>query len=508
MKAITELFAKTSNLVARAFGSPSSPGNLGQGTYTVIDWTAATVSGQEMSVVRGRVAVRRQFHARWPNDASPENAPQRAGQWLKQQLRQAGISTVNTIVCVPRHVVSLRLLEFPMVEDQELDSLVMLQLESRAELLPDDRVFDYLPLPSAAGAAKRHVLLATIPTGICQQIAQTVEEAGLTLKASGIGELAIDVLTDVQTSGLTLNVLANHSKVEFVLSQAGAPLASHATRIPKVRHPEFAASILNVADRMIAALPESLSQGKLKHINLMGPNADLLYGVVEQRSNCVVNRVSTRCDESIRALALMTCLSQSNETVNFTSPRRPADPRVARRRQVLRTTVAASLLAALVGYWTYDEQSQLRRRAATLAEAESRLETLNQRGESTIEAWQFINDWQSSAVDWSDELQAFSAQLPESGKGYLTRIQLEQNSQTRLPVIRADGLAKTPDIAMAVNRKLMAVAGKYELQNHGIEPAPRDTDFRSAFRLEAAIRNTQPAPDSSAERPTPSDPQH
>ena len=127
-------------------------------------------------------------------------------------------------------------------------------------------------------------------------------------------------------------------------------------------------------------------------------------------------------------------------------------------------------------------------------------------GETTIDAWRFVNDWQSAAVDWSAELHAFSTHLPDSGKGYLTRIQLEQNSETRLPVIRADGLAKSPDIAMAVNRNLMAVEGKYELQTHGIEPALRDTGFRSMFRVEAAIRNTHRNSHSAVEQPTRSNP--
>lgn len=117
--------------------------------------------------------------------------------------------------------------------------------------------------------------------------------------------------------------------------------------------------------------------------------------------------------------------------------------------------------------------------------------------QTTIDAWQFVSSWQSSSVNWADEMHAFSEQLPEPGKAYLTRIQLEQPAGADVPVIRADGLAKEPEVAMAFNRKLMSINGKYELQPHGIEPATRDSAFRSSFRVEAAIRNalTEIAPE-------------
>ncbi|MEO1998978.1 MAG: hypothetical protein ABGZ17_27335 [Planctomycetaceae bacterium] len=489
MKSVAELLGSTIGLFTRRFGAETAMATLGRGTYTVIDWTDPSVSGQEVTVRDGLVKIVRKFHAPWPGFASPSATPAQAGHWLRQQLDQAGISAVNAVVCVPRRSVSLRLLEFPMVEDDELAALVMLQLESRVELLTDDRVYDYLPLPFMKNAEKRHVLLATMPRAKCEEIVETMKASGLTLRASGVGELAVDALTDVQTSGLTLNVLANHAKVEFVLSHGGAPLASHSTRMPDEDRQQFASTISNVAARMVAALPASLSQIRLMRINLMGPHADALLLGAKQQADCEVRRVATGSDDAIRTLALTKCLSVSTDTVNFQSPRRPADSRRVRKQQLARVAVGAVVLAALTGYCIFDKQAQLRQQVAVLQETGRGLEELSQRGEATIEAWKFVDNWQNSTVAWSDELHTFSAELPETGKGYLTQMQLEQSGQTQLPMIRVNGLARDADIALDINRKLMGIEGKYELQPHGIEPATRDADFQAAFRVEAGIRN-------------------
>ena len=488
MKSVTQLIGRSLNLLNRPLGGETALAALGRGTYTVIDWMDPSVSAHEVVVRDGRVELVREFHARWPDTATPQESPDLAAEWLRQQLKQVGITAVNTIVCVPRRSVSLRLLEFPIVEDDELAALVMLQLETRTELLTDDRVYDYLPLPFVRNAEKRHVLMATMPRDKWREIVETTRGCGLNLLASGIGELAVDALTDVQTSGLTLNVLANHAKVEFVLSHGGAPLASHSARMPHDGQQQFAESISNVADRMVAALPESLSAIPLVRINLMGPHANALLAGARQHADCDVRCVPVAADHAVRPLALATCLSVSSDTVNFQSPRQPAEPGRARKQQLTRFLVGAIILVGLVGYCIHDEHAKLQGETLALQDAGQKLEELNQRGASTIEAWRFVDAWKQSTVDWSRELQMFSDQLPKVGTGYLTQIQLEHSGDSQLPLIRADGLAQDSESAMAVNRKLMQLAEKYEVQPHGIEPGTSDAQFQAAFRVEVGIR--------------------
>jgi hypothetical protein len=118
----------------------SSRGNqskLANGSYAAIDWTDPSVSVQELIVRNGEVEIGRQFHDRWPEDVTPAKSPQLAGEWLRQRIAKSGIAASNAVVSVPRRSVSLRLLELPQVDDDELAAVVSLQVESRPELASD-----------------------------------------------------------------------------------------------------------------------------------------------------------------------------------------------------------------------------------------------------------------------------------------------------------------------------------------------------------------------------------
>ena len=274
-----------------------------------------------------------------------------------------------------------------------------------------------------------------------------------------------------------------------VLSVAGTPVASHSARMPEENPDEVARSIPSVANRMIATLPGDFANLTLSHVNLAGPHANTLERAATESCSSPVQSIKTQCDDAVRTLALLTSLSGGRQTLNFQSPRRPIDLRLARRQQWTRYAAGIAILAGLIGYAIHDEKSELQTQLAQLQASNLQKQELNNRGQATLDAWQYVSDWQSSSVNWADEMHAFSEQLPEPGKSYLTRIQLEQPAGADVPVIRADGLAREPEVAMALNRKLMSIDGKYELQPHGIEPANRDSAFRSSFRVEAAIQN-------------------
>ena len=145
----------------------------------------------------------------------------------------------------------------------------------------------------------------------------------------------------------------------------------------------------------------------------------------------------------------------------------------------------------MVAFWIHDQKTSLQTQLAALTQSEDNLKELKERGQSAVQAWQFVDEWKTSSANWSNELHAFTEQLPETGSLYLTQLQLEQPTGSHQPILRADGLAKQSEIVMTLNRKLMATDGKYELQPNGIEPSGRDSDFRSAFRVDATIHKAK-----------------
>lgn len=462
----------------------------GSGRFAAVDWTGTSVSVQEFSVRNTAVSVEAEMHAAWPVDARPDQSPEAAGEWLATQVKNAGITVTDAIVCMPRHNVSFKLLELPVVSDEELAALVMLQMESRHDGAIEDQVFDYLALPAEDGANHQHIMVAMAAQSALDQIQQVLNIAGLNVKAASVGELTLDSLVPAQ-HGLTMNILANHAKVEFIVSYRGRPLASHAVGMPKSDFEKLASSVADIQARLTASLPESLAAKTVQQVYLFGPNGCVLEEHIRQACDCDVQTIGTQCDNAVRTLSLMTQLNSGETPVNFLNPRRPADVAAARRNQLGRYAAGIAVLCCVVAFWIHDQKTSLQTQLAALTQSEDNLKELKERGQSAVQAWQFVDEWKTSSANWSNELHAFTEQLPETGSLYLTQLQLEQPTGSHQPILRADGLAKQSEIVMTLNRKLMATDGKYELQPNGIEPSGRDSDFRSAFRVDATIHKAK-----------------
>lgn len=463
------------------------------GRFIAVDWTDPSVAVHELTICGHEITVGQQLQLQWPDDVQLFESPENAGRWLHQQLRNAGFDATDAIVSLPRRSVSLKLLELPAIADNELAAAVGLHLEGRADGAIEDLAFDFIP-HAMNGSATRHVMLATMPRETVSQIDAVLRHAGLTVRASGVGELAIDALhsSDQRSDELVLSVLANYAKVEFVLSSSGVPVASHSTRMPDNDPAEVGVTIPQVAARMIAALPDSLRQRALGGVWLLGPHAQRLEQAARSSCDWPVSVISTGHDDAIRTLALATAISRRAATLNFRSPRRPADTKAIKRKQIIRYAIGVAGLLGVLTLWLHDQKSALREDVESHRQAISRLNDLNERGQSTLDAWRYVDEWQRSTIDWPKEVAAFNEHLPSPGNAYLTRLQLEKATGTDHPVIRVDGLAKNTDVAIAFNRSLTLSNRKYELHPHGIEPANRDTAFRSAFRVEAVVLSPDP----------------
>ncbi|MGV2339659.1 MAG UNVERIFIED_CONTAM: hypothetical protein LVR18_38565 [Planctomycetaceae bacterium] len=69
------------------------------------------------------------------------------------------------VISLPRQLVSLRLLSFPVVAAAELGELIALQLESRQAGPDAAQIWDFLPHPTDAADTQQHVSLLSAPRG-------------------------------------------------------------------------------------------------------------------------------------------------------------------------------------------------------------------------------------------------------------------------------------------------------------------------------------------------------
>lgn len=476
-------------MLPKIFNRPATTaGGIRDGRYVVIDWNDLSIGVHEMTLHRGSANIARSFFREWPTGMTSVAATDQAAEWLQQQLLEHGITAAEAVVSVPRRQVSLRLLEFPRVDDDELASLIEMQMESQGDPGAAEQAFDFLPQPSLNRSTHRHALLATIASATLHHIGSVIAGAGLNLKATCVGELSVDALhTDIEEDGLTLSLLLNRAKAEFVVSHAGVALAAHSARMPAETPSTLARTMPAVVARMVAGLPEAFQSMSLSQINLLGPFAPQLQAGIERLKICDVRVIRVGNEDAVRAVAVLQSLTGGMAAVNFANRKRPVDVKQMRRRQWMRYGVGVAVLLGLMSLWQHAEKQSLSTQLATLTKAKAGLEELNQRGATTLQQWKFVSNWQSSAVNWSTEIKDFAGYLPKTGEAYLTRLQVEQPAGSKTPIIRADGIAKNSETAMSINRSLMAGDSKYELQPHGIEPAMRDADFRSSFQVEAAI---------------------
>ncbi|HUG91230.1 MAG TPA: hypothetical protein VML55_10370 [Planctomycetaceae bacterium] len=485
--------------------------------FLAFDWDRHQLSCVVAHVSKSRVRVEQCFRLTWPDGLDPDAAPERAGNWLKDELRRRGVSARQVLVSLPREEAVVRRLELPNAPDDELPDLVRMQAATKASSALDQLRLDFVPLPREAGAELREVLMTTIPAADASKLGRAIEAAGLELASIGLSPVgAAEIAARVErhrrldATGTSLVVARHGPRVEMSLVRREHLVFTHSARLEGGSEDRDNQAILAEVTRATVAQQKLLVGGTIARAWVLGTEA-------ETRSLCEALQARLSCEaETVDPLALVQLtsepadfaasraalagpigmlLARSEPTVaaiDFLNPRKPVEKTDQRRiNLIVRGSLAAALLLAGFAWLTWYKLSL----DGQIESLQTRLSDLNRAirdAEPDVAAANAIaGTWDDFRVDWLAQMNALNEARPGADQLYFTRFKFQPAT--------AAGIAKVEGHGNARSRyDVQSLYDGLDERNYQIVPkdagqAARDEDYPHAFALDATLQARKPA---------------
>jgi Tfp pilus assembly PilM family ATPase len=422
--------------------------------FIAIDWDHGQVHIVSAQVGKGGVQIQRALvlpEERVPNPAQAEEL----GQWLREQLKVAGIGPAPVLFCVGRDRTILRELRYPAVPAHEEPAVVRFQITKELHDSPDDVVIDYLPLPetNGNGEGERRALTVILRKELLQAYRTLCKSAGLRL--AGVTPRALG-------TAACLRGLMGRSPLTPPPEPADAPVAAVVIAggwaeycVMRGENMLFARA-LPVGDELAVEVQRNVrvfagqSQrlpiqalyvgGGVEHAELRRTLQDLADVPVHSFDPLQGARredVSERGHGSFAGAAgLLYAQSQRRGLgINFVEPRQPRAPLNPNRRAITIGALAAVFvlfaIGVLLAYIIMGRESNRRRMKLELAELEQRENDLQVDAKNA----DAVSEWRNSGVDWLDEFHDLAALVPDNDKMNWTQFKGEP---ARTPVAGKD----------------------------------------------------------------------
>lgn len=484
--------------------------------FLALDWERHQLSCVAAQASKGRVRVEQCFQLTWPEGVDPEAAPERAGAWLKDELRRRGVSAAEVLVSLPREEAVVRRLELPNAPDDELPDLVRMQAATKSSSSLDQLLLDFLPLPRETGAERREVLMTTIPTADVAKIRKLLGAAGLELSSIGLSpvgaaEIAARVERHRRLDALATSlIVARHGpRVEMSLMHREHLVFTHSALLEGGSDERDNQAILAEITRATIAQQKLLAGGTIARAWVLGTEAETssLCEALHTRLACeaetidplgLVQLSSEPADfaKSRAALAgpIGMLLARSERTVaaiDFVNPRKPV-PKTDRRKVnlIVRSSLAAA--AVLGGFiWLQVYRGSLDGRIETL---QAELSDLNREitdARPEVEAAGIIGEWDQVRVDWLKQMNVINEALGSTDRLFLTNFKVDRAPRGGIGKVEAAGHAKTrEDVARFYDQ---LVERNYQVQPKEIRPTGKNEDYPYEFTLDATLMAEKPA---------------
>ncbi len=469
-------------------------------TWTVCDWCATGVTLARVESGAGQATMVSSTFLEWPAGLDPMLQAEDCGAWLRLQCEQLGYSTKTVALLLPRHLIQVRLLRFPGVSDSELEKLVTLQTETRASSSAEQLAWDLLIHPDK-GEGERFVTMLTISETHLQGILSAAKAASWSLQVVTCGDLCLNHLSSANEAVDTTQfiVLANRSKLEVLASRNRQPIASATLAIDEEdsnRSDRLAHHALSMIRRLNAGLPQTWQASTIAHCSVAGLASDSLADSLVSCQATVLNRD----ERQPRILAVVEAACRQGLLLNPAFPQRERQRQI-RRRSLLRTGICAVGLLGVVGLYVQSAMADSAAELVRLQTDRDQLAEYAKRGKTVVRTVADVSQWKSETRDCSLELAAILSVIESPNDIVLTRIQMEQQAEGMMPVVRLDGLVRSPDVLLKLHQALMQCDQVQALRPQGVEPAPEDAVLPTQFRLELVLAATNSVSDK--EQPSP-----
>jgi len=463
------------------------PGRSRRSHCSVLDWTSTGVVLAQLQWQRGTWQVTASDWESWPEEFDPFSDPAETARLLQSWIAARSWAAAPDVISLPRQLVSLRLLSFPIVAAAELGELIALQLESRQTGPDAAQIWDFLPHPTESADTQQHVSLLSAPARICQSIRRTTEAAGWKLPLLTSADLFLCPTAPGETT-CRLAVQMNRSKLEVLACRGGIPAASLACGVQADAdspHPAPVA-VSALVERIVESLPQSWRRDiPGQPVFVAGSHATFLTAQLQTAGFQILPGPAD--DRSPRAVAMAELSWGRAACCNLLRPRSATPSLYARRPAVVRSAALLVVLLCALAAWIFSERQSRHEQLQTLLKKTEQLQSRLSDHQAVPEQRARLDAWLAAASNPSISLRGLLALVPADNRVLLTRVQLENIADTNESVLTMDGLAQSPAEISELNTAVLLQPQRYLLRPYGIEPAPPESTLKIKFRTECLL---------------------
>lgn len=405
-------------------------------------------------------------------DDDPEPRPDPAATLRAKLGRKA--SRLPALVGVDRASIETMTLTLPPATDAELPELVLNQAMRESATVTEDTPLDFLPQTDDPGQP-REVLVATLAPNAMRDIKQACAAAGIKPArmlmrpyASASLFLRSEPAADGQAS-LLVNLVGD--EVDLTVLAGGKIVFARTARIPHSDDQDESDRrvLAEIGRTLMVAMQQQIGDQAVGRICLCGSQGDhpgLVAGVSEQFEMPVVEfdpfdavdiaRKAMPDEPGSFASLLGMLLDEAcggRHAIDFLNPREVPKPPNRRR---LYAAVAGLLIIG--GLYVWDEQSaELEKLDATVTALTQRHNDRKQLAEQAATQIQIvgaIRAWQSTEVNWLDEMRDISLRFPRGQDMVVLRMNLAPGRGGRGGAVTFSGLARDPKIIIGMEKEM------------------------------------------------------
>lgn len=399
--------------------------------------------------------------------------PAEVGQAVRAGLKQQGAGGGSCLLGISRSSIELCQITLPPIPDEDLPEAVRYQAARELSSFADSTLLDFVPLPAEEGE-QRTVLAAAVSPEQAALLNETCQAAGLKptrwlVRPHAAGSLFCKQLRPSERVSLLVTCLTDEADLEVVVD--GRVLLCRTVRPPKPAEGESStAPLLAEIKRTIFAVQNQPGGGPVSAVYLCGAPSEhrdlveqidselsLPAEVFQPFSNLTLSRdLEERLPEHpgryTALLGMVVDEASPSHAIDFLHPRKKPAP--ADRRRV--AIMAASLVGLLLFAGLYNVWGRFADENHKIAKLKGDLKKLDQSAKKAAEKETIvaaIKEWQTTDVDWLDELRDLSLRFPKPRDAVLLRMTLAGKSSGG-GSIELEGLVRDPSIVNQMESSL------------------------------------------------------
>lgn len=339
------------------------------------------------------------------------------GQWVREQLEDAGVARGRATFVLSRERVALKRLTLPTTDDDELPEMTRLTMQRDLPFSAEGAAIDYVPV----GRTETHssVLAVAVPGNVLHHTQEVARHAGLRIAritVRGMGSAALLQAVDARGDAAALVIDVSREAVEFVLVTDGVVRITRAAELStSAKHDELVEALITETRRTWMSYRIAEDTNEIQEAVLLG-NGELTDEVAREIQRILgvqtrVLRSHPQIDpDDVRMTAVWPLAGAmlegvlGLEEIDLAHPRRAPDRAARQRTRAL--LAAAAVVIVLLGAWT---AARLK-----LDRLDSEIATLRQRYQDVSPEYiraardsyrlEHINAWRSVHPRWLDHL--------------------------------------------------------------------------------------------------------